>query len=85
MRVLQACGFVEYHEQCTLSTILRLSVLIFAGSSLDVAAIQQDTPLPLDYNAELVTVGTPPVITRGLHCIGISAMSFDTVKMQSCA
>jgi len=27
------------------------------GSSLDVAAIQQDSPEPLDYNRELVTVG----------------------------
>ena len=38
-------------------TALALFFVVAFGSSLDVAAIQQDSPDPLDYNVELVTVG----------------------------
>ncbi len=38
-------------------TALALFFVVAFGSSLDVAAIQQDSPEPLDYNRELVTVG----------------------------
>lgn len=38
-------------------TALALFFVVAFGSSLDVAAIQQDSPEPLDYNKELVTVG----------------------------
>ena len=38
-------------------TALALFFVVAFGSSLDVAAIQQDSPDPLDYNKELVTVG----------------------------
>lgn len=38
-------------------TALALFFVVAFGSSLDVAAIQQDSPDPLDYNRELVTVG----------------------------
>ena len=34
-----------------------LFVIVAFGSSMDVAAIQADSPLDLDYNKELVTVG----------------------------
>ena len=40
-----------------LPTALALFFVVAFGSSLDVAAIQQDSPEPLDYNKELVTVG----------------------------
>lgn len=36
---------------------IALTFVVAFGSSLDVAAIQQDMPNPLDYNSELVTVG----------------------------
>lgn len=41
-------------------TALALFFVVAFGSSLDVAAIQQDSPEPLDYNSELVTVGKVP-------------------------
>ena len=41
-------------------TALALFFVVAFGSSLDVAAIQQDSPEPLDYNAELVTLGKSP-------------------------
>jgi hypothetical protein len=37
--------------------LVALFFVVAFGSSLDVAAIQQDMPEPLDYNSELVTVG----------------------------
>lgn len=40
-----------------LPTALALFFIVAFGSSLDVAAVQQDSPDPLDYNQELVTVG----------------------------
>ncbi|KAL3133431.1 hypothetical protein ABBQ38_007297 [Trebouxia sp. C0009 RCD-2024] len=44
-------------------TALALFFVVAFGSSLDVAAIQQDSPDPLDYNRELVTVGWSNVAT----------------------
>ncbi|DBA74396.1 hypothetical protein WJX77_006646 [Trebouxia sp. C0004] len=44
-------------------TALALFFVVAFGSSLDVAAIQQDSPEPLDYNRELVTVGWSNVAT----------------------
>lgn len=38
-------------------TMIALFFVVAFGSSLDVTAIQQDSPVPLDYNKELVTVG----------------------------
>lgn len=46
-----------------LPTALALFFVVAFGSSLDVAAIQQDSPDPLDYNQELVTVGERDFIT----------------------
>lgn len=37
--------------------ILALYFVVAFGSSMDVAAIQADVAMPLDYNKELVTVG----------------------------
>ena len=37
--------------------VIGLFVVVAFGSSLDVAAIQADSPEPLDYNHELKTVG----------------------------
>ena len=37
--------------------LIGLFAVVAFGSSLDVAAIQQDSPQPLDFNAELMTVG----------------------------
>ncbi len=37
--------------------LIGLFAVVAFGSSLDVAAIQQDSPQPLDFNAELLTVG----------------------------
>jgi hypothetical protein len=39
--------------------VVGLFVVVAFGSSLDVAAIQADSPEPLDYNHELKTVGEP--------------------------
>lgn len=38
-------------------SLIALFMVVTFGSALDVAAIQQDTPFPLDFNQELVTVG----------------------------
>jgi MFS superfamily sulfate permease-like transporter len=38
------------------------SDIVAAGSSLDVAAIQQDNPKELDYNKELRTVGISNIV-----------------------
>lgn len=38
-------------------SLIALFLVVTFGSALDVAAIQQDTPYPLDFNQELVTVG----------------------------
>ena len=35
------------------------------GSSMDIAAIQADSPRDLDYNSELVTVGLSNLLTAG--------------------
>ena len=43
-------------------SLIALFMVVTFGSALDVAAIQQDTPFPLDFNQELVTVGE--------HCLG---------------
>ena len=40
-----------------LPQLIGLFAVVAFGSSLDVAAIQQDSPQPLDFNAELLTVG----------------------------
>lgn len=48
-------------------TALALFFVVAFGSSLDVAAIQQDSPDPLDYNAELVTVGETHSGTPNAH------------------
>ena len=40
--------------------VIGLFVVVAFGSSLDVAAIQADSPEPLDYNHELKTVGRRP-------------------------
>lgn len=40
-----------------LPSLVALFLVVTFGSALDVAAIQQDTPWPLDFNQELVTVG----------------------------
>lgn len=40
--------------------VIGLFVVVAFGSSLDVAAIQADSPEPLDYNHELKTVGEQP-------------------------
>ena len=40
--------------------VIGLFVVVAFGSSLDVAAIQADSPEPLDYNHELKTVGMLP-------------------------
>ena len=37
--------------------LIGLFAVVAFGSSLDVAAIQQDSPTQLDFNAELMTVG----------------------------
>ncbi len=38
-------------------SLIALFLVVTFGSALDVAAIQQDTPWPLDFNQELITVG----------------------------
>jgi len=45
-----------------LPTVLALAFVVAFGSSLDVAAIQQDNPEELDYNKELVTVGVSNIV-----------------------
>lgn len=42
-------------------SLIALFLVVTFGSALDVAAIQSDTPFPLDFNAEMVTVGAPPL------------------------
>ena len=49
-------------------SLIALFLVVTFGSALDVAAIQSDTPFPLDFNAEMVTVGAPPA-SRPLHRI----------------
>ncbi len=57
--------------------VIGLFVVVAFGSSLDVAAIQADSPEPLDYNHELKTVGRQPNacltshISSGVLCICI--------------
>lgn len=38
-------------------SLIALFLVVTFGSALDVAAIQSDTPFPLDFNAEMITVG----------------------------
>lgn len=56
-----------------LPTVLALAFVVAFGSSLDVAAIQQDNPEELDYNKELVTVvslylSSLSVLLKQMHC-----------------
>ena len=39
------------------SKLVTLFFVVSFGSSLDISAIQADLPVPIDYNAELQTVG----------------------------
>lgn len=50
-------------------SLIALFLVVTFGSALDVAAIQQDTPYPLDFNQELVTVGNllQPIVENGVH------------------
>ena len=48
-------------------SLIALFMVVTFGSALDVAAIQQDTPFPLDFNQELVTVGEQ-CVCRPLQC-----------------
>ena len=51
--------------------VIGLFVVVAFGSSLDVAAIQADSPEPLDYNHELKTVGRQPYAgLTFIHVIG---------------
>ena len=43
--------------QAQLPKLFGLFLVVCFGSCMDVAAIQQDMPSPLDFNRELVTVG----------------------------
>eukprot|EP00208_Stichococcus_sp_RCC1054_P002786 CAMPEP_0206138434 /NCGR_PEP_ID=MMETSP1473-20131121/3325_1 /ASSEMBLY_ACC=CAM_ASM_001109 /TAXON_ID=1461547 /ORGANISM="Stichococcus sp, Strain RCC1054" /LENGTH=727 /DNA_ID=CAMNT_0053531873 /DNA_START=75 /DNA_END=2255 /DNA_ORIENTATION=- len=43
-------------------SLIALFLVVTFGSALDVAAIQSDTPFPLDFNAEMITVGTSNII-----------------------
>lgn len=48
------------HWEMLTRQVGKLAGLFFVvafGSSMDIAAIQADTPFELDYNSELVTVG----------------------------
>lgn len=47
--------------------LLALFFVVAFGSSLDVAAIQADSPEPLDYNHELKTVGGLPLSIQSMH------------------
>ncbi|KAL6776708.1 hypothetical protein ACKKBF_B30640 [Auxenochlorella protothecoides x Auxenochlorella symbiontica] len=49
--------------------ILALYFVVAFGSSMDVAAIQADVAMPLDYNKELVTVGMSNLVT-GMAGVG---------------
>lgn len=46
-----------------LGKLLTLYFIVAFGSSMDIAAIQADTPRDLDYNSELVTVGLSNALT----------------------
>ena len=48
--------------------LFTLFFVVSFGSSLDISAIQADLPMPIDYNAELQTVGA----TLKSHCEGSS-------------
>jgi SulP family sulfate permease len=47
--------------------LLALFFVVAFGSSLDVAAIQADSPEPLDYNHELKTVGVLSLSIQSMH------------------
>ncbi len=49
--------------------LLALFFVVAFGSSLDVAAIQADSPEPLDYNHELKTVGEPACHQHAWLCL----------------
>ena len=48
---------------CQASKLLALYFIVAFGSSMDIAAIQADSPRDLDYNSELVTVGLSNLAT----------------------
>lgn len=61
-------------------TALALFFVVAFGSSLDVAAIQQDSPDPLDYNKELVTVGKGQCCLQSCTCKPKHLILFVCVK-----
>jgi hypothetical protein len=48
-----------------LGKLVALYFVVAFGSSMDIAAIQADSPRDLDYNSELVTVGLSNLLTAG--------------------
>ena len=62
--------------------MLALFFVVAFGSSLDVAAIQADSPDPLDYNSELRTVGAISALFRFMeHAPGAT---FTALKTGAC-
>ena len=63
--------------------VIGLFVVVAFGSSLDVAAIQADSPEPLDYNHELKTVGALPISFHQMICsvFDLSAMAQQFLKV----
>ncbi len=47
--------------------LFTLFFVVSFGSSLDISAIQADLPMPIDYNAELQTVGATLVCTPSVR------------------
>ena len=64
--------------------VIGLFVVVAFGSSLDVAAIQADSPEPLDYNHELKTVGEASLSIGLLMPCGINE-SWSTMKQENYA
>ena len=62
--------------------VIGLFVVVAFGSSLDVAAIQADSPEPLDYNHELKTVGEASLSTCLLMPCGMNG-SWSAVKEEN--
>ena len=46
-----------------LPKVTGLFLVVCFGSCMDVAAIQQEVPSPLDFNGELITVGLSNIVT----------------------
>jgi hypothetical protein len=68
----EVLGFrVRLLTQELLGQVLALFFVAAFGSSLDVAAIQSESPEPLDFNHELQTVGVSarPGCFTGLPCL----------------